>query len=31
MIKRLRVKRAQKRREQREFKAWLQLTAKPLW
>jgi hypothetical protein len=31
MINRLRVKRAQRRREQREFKAWLEITAKPLW
>jgi predicted protein tyrosine phosphatase len=31
MITRLRAKRAQRRREQREFKAWLQITAKPLW
>ena len=31
MIQRLRAKRAQKRREQREFKAWLQITANPLW
>jgi hypothetical protein len=31
MIQRLRAKRAQKRREQKEFKAWLQITAKPLW
>jgi hypothetical protein len=31
MIKRLRAKWAQRRREQREFKAWLQITAKPLW
>jgi hypothetical protein len=31
MIKRLRVKWAQRRREQREFKAWLEITAKPLW
>jgi hypothetical protein len=31
MIQRLRAKRAQKRREQKEFKAWLEITAKPLW
>jgi hypothetical protein len=31
MTKRLRVKWAQRRREQREFKAWLEITAKPLW
>ena len=31
MIQRLRAKRAQKRREQREFRAWLQITANPLW
>jgi hypothetical protein len=31
LIKRLRAKRAQRRREQREFNAWLQITAKPLW
>ena len=31
MIQRLRAKRAQRRREQREFKVWLQITAKPLW
>ena len=31
MIRRLRAKRAQRRREQREFKVWLQITAKPLW
>ena len=31
MIQRLRAKRAQKRREQRAFKAWLQITANPLW
>jgi hypothetical protein len=31
MIQRLRAKRAQKRREQGEFKAWLQITANPLW
>jgi len=31
MIQRLRAKRAQRRREQREFKVWLQVTAKPLW
>jgi hypothetical protein len=31
MITRLRAKRAQRRREQREFAAWLQITAKPLW
>ena len=29
MIQRLRAKRAQKRREQAEFKAWLQITANP--
>ena len=31
MIQRLRAIRAQKRREQREFKAWLQITAYPFW
>ena len=31
IIKRLRAKWAQRRREQREFKAWLEITAKPLW
>jgi hypothetical protein len=31
MIIRLRAKRAQRRCEQREFKAWLAITAKPLW
>jgi hypothetical protein len=31
MIPRLRHKRAQKRGEQREFKAWLQITANTLW
>ena len=31
MLNRLRAKRAQRRREQREFKAWLQITANPLW
>jgi hypothetical protein len=31
MITRLRAKRAQRRREQREFKAWLAITAEPLW
>jgi hypothetical protein len=31
IIKRLRVKRAQRRREQTEFKAWLEITSKPLW
>src|SRR6516225_481803 len=31
VIKRLRAKWAQRRREQREFKAWLKITAKPLW
>jgi hypothetical protein len=31
VIKRLRAKRAQRRREQREFKAWLEITARPLW
>ena len=30
MIQRLRAKRAQKRRERAEFKAWLQITANPL-
>lgn len=30
MINRLRAVRSQRRREQREFKAWLQITAKPL-
>jgi hypothetical protein len=28
---RRRAKRAQRRREQREFRAWLQITAEPLW
>jgi hypothetical protein len=28
-VKRLRARRAQKRREHKEFKAWLQITAKP--
>jgi hypothetical protein len=31
LIKRFRVARAQRRSEQREFKAWLEITAKPLW
>jgi len=31
VIKRLRAKRAQRRSEQMEFKAWLEITAKPLW
>jgi hypothetical protein len=31
MITRLRAKRAQRRCEQREFKAWLAITAQPLW
>jgi hypothetical protein len=31
IIKRLRAKWAQRRCEQREFKAWLAITAKPLW
>ncbi|WP_231995241.1 hypothetical protein [Mycobacterium sp. 852002-10029_SCH5224772] len=30
IIQRLRAKRSQKRREQREFEAWLQITANPL-
>ena len=30
-INRLHAKWAQKRREQKEFKAWLEITAKPLW
>ena len=30
MVKRLRAKRVRKRREHEEFKAWLQITAKPL-
>jgi hypothetical protein len=30
MVKRLRAKRVQKRREHKEFKVWLQITAKPL-
>jgi hypothetical protein len=30
MITRLRAKRVQRRREQREFKVWLAITAKPL-
>jgi hypothetical protein len=31
LIKRFRAARAQRSREQREFKAWLEITAKPLW
>jgi hypothetical protein len=31
IIKRLLAKRAQRRREQTEFKAWLVITSKPLW
>ena len=31
MINRLLAKRAQRRREQREFRAWLQITANPPW
>ena len=31
MLHRLRVSRAEKRREQEEFRAWLQITAVPLW
>jgi hypothetical protein len=31
LITRLRAKRAQRRREQREFKVWLAITAEPLW
>jgi hypothetical protein len=31
MIRRLRAKQEQRRREQGEFKAWLEITAKPLW
>ena len=31
ITKRLRAKWAQRRLEQREFKAWLAITAKPLW
>ena len=31
MIKRLRGVWVQRRREQTEFKAWLEITAKPLW
>ena len=31
ITQRLRAKRAQRRREQREFKVWLEITAKPLW
>ena len=31
MINRLRAKRAQRRREQREFRVWLQITSEPLW
>jgi hypothetical protein len=31
LIKRLRAARAQRCREQREFKAWLEITANPLW
>jgi hypothetical protein len=31
MAKRLRARRARKRREHKEFRAWLQITAKPIW
>jgi hypothetical protein len=31
VIKRFRDNRSQNRREQREFRAWLAITAKPLW
>jgi hypothetical protein len=31
MAKRLRARRARKRREHKEFRAWLEITAKPLW
>jgi hypothetical protein len=31
MIQRLRAKRGQKRRAQKEYKAWLQITANRLW
>jgi hypothetical protein len=31
LITRLRAARAQRRREQREFKIWLEITANPLW
>ena len=31
IIERLRAKWAQRRREQTEFKAWLEITSKPLW
>jgi hypothetical protein len=31
VIKRLRARREQRLTEQREFKAWLQITAEPLW
>ena len=31
MVQRLRARRAQKRHEQKELKAWLQITANPLW
>ena len=31
IVERLRAKRAQRRREQREFKVRLEITAKPLW
>jgi hypothetical protein len=31
VIRRLSAKREQRHREQREFKAWLEITAKPLW
>jgi hypothetical protein len=31
MVKRLHARRARKRREHKEFKVWLQITAKPLW
>ena len=31
MLKRRRKARGQKRREIREFRAWLQITAEPLW
>ena len=31
VIRRFRAKRAQRRREQTEFRAWLKITAAPLW
>ncbi|MGZ4583651.1 MAG: hypothetical protein ACXVYI_04720 [Mycobacterium sp.] len=31
IVERIRAKRARRRREHKEFKAWLQITAEPLW